>query len=137
MDMEKAYGTIGEALYRSWENQYEMVSKDVKFGNINAEEAYKGLKEKINQEIDSCLEKREKWNKYAWISVAVVVAIYLLVGIISSINPSGNLSYLLLSAFIPVVCFKMKGSCKKQIIAAMDFDEKYFGGEIVYRRKNG
>lgn len=137
MDMEKVYGTIGEANYKFWEKQYEMLSKDVKFGKVNAEEVYNELKEKINQEINNCLAKREKWNKYAWISVAIVVAIYLLVGVISSINPSGNLSYLLLSAFIPVVCFKMKGSCKKQIIAAIDFDEKYFGGEILYRRKNG
>ena len=137
MDMEKEYGTIGEAMYRSWENQYEMLAKDVKFGKVNAEEAYKELKEKIGQEIDSCLAKRDKWNKYGWISVAIVVVIYLLVGIISSMNPSGNLSYLLLSAFIPVVCFKMKGSCKKRILAAADCDEKYFDGEIIYRRKNG
>lgn len=137
MDMEKAYGTIGEASYKAWENQYEMISKDVKFGKLNADEAYKELKEKISQEIDRCLVKRDKWNKYGWISVAIVVVVYLLVGIIGSMNPSGNLSYLLLSAFIPVVCFKMKGSCKKRILAAIDFDEKYFDGEIIYRRKNG
>lgn len=134
MDMEKEFGITGEVLYKSWERSYEQIAQDVRFGGANPEEAGLQLKIQINDEINKRFEKSDKWNKCGYVMVCVCVALALAIGLFKWHSGAG----IFIAAIVATVCaFKMKGSNEKVIYAAAEFDKKYFGGEIFYRRKNG
>lgn len=139
MDMQEKYGVTGEAMFKLWENKYAKIQKDVKFGNADPEEAFHELKKEISLKVNECFEKREKRKKLAWILTALA-PVMMLIGVgISGMEsePGFGLFLALVGIVLPVWGFKSIKSFEKTIIAAADFDEKYFDGQIFYYRKNG
>lgn len=133
MDMDKEFGVSGASLFKAWEWKYAEIEKSIRFGGANPEEAYMQLKVDINDEINKRWAKSDKWKKFGIIMVFVCIACFLLVAVM----PDAASMMLLCSIAVTVFAFKMKSSNEKVIDAALTFDEKYFGGEIAYRRKNG
>ena len=133
MDMDKEFGVSGASLFKAWEWRYDDIAKTIRFGGANPDEAYAPLKMDVNAEINKRWAKIDKWKKFGIIMIFVCIACFFL----GAVMPDAAPMMLLCSIVVTVFAFKMKSSNEKVIDAALAFDEKYFGGEIAYRRKNG
>lgn len=133
MDMEKEFGATGEALYRTWERKYEEIVQHVKFGGADAETAFETLKKEINDTINEYNEKAESKKKFGIVTIPVaLIALSICMGL-------GDVGawVAIIGILLPVYGFMSRRGCRKVAYAAFEFDKKYFGGEIFYRRKNG
>lgn len=128
----KKYGMWGDEAIKEWTYDYERIRKDVKFGGED-NEAFLVLMQKINDRMNREVIRRSRWNK---VGIAMVLVSILMLWIASSMGDNG-LVLPVVSIAVTVVVFMMKKCCEKVLMAAIDFDETYFDGEIVYRRKNG
>lgn len=139
MDMQEKYGITGEVMFKSWENKYTQIQKDVKFGNVDPENAFRELKIEIASRIGECVEKYAKRKKLAWILTASAPILFLIGALIASMESDSffGLALALIGIALPIWGFKSLKSFDKNIAAAVDFDEKYFDGEITYHLKKG
>lgn len=138
MDMEKEYGTLGEVMYKTWDNRYKQIEKDVKFKNAEPEEVFRSLKIEINQKVNEWLAKREKRKKFGIVTV-LLAPVIMLIGsaIVSGTGSNAGLFIALIGILLPVYGFMSMRGFTKALHAAIDFDEKYFDGQVFYCRKNG
>lgn len=131
---EQEYGIGGSVMISSWKREYEEIAGHVKFGGADGD-AFLPLMQKISDHMNEQYLKREKWNKFGIVMVLVSIAAFLSAGLFS--DSSAWLVLVVICIALTALCFKMKKSREKEIMAAIDFDKTYFDGEIVYRRKNG
>lgn len=131
--MEKDYGATGGALAAMWKRELDEIVKDVKFGGVDENTAFDGLKVKINDAVNKYIEKGKRWKMIFWIALVVTIPLVLLFG---STEGAGAWVVIVGGCACVGSHFAKKG-CYKVLEAAYDFDEAYFGGEIFYRRKNG
>lgn len=138
MDMEKEYGTLGEVMYKTWDNKYKQIEKDIKFGKAEPTEAFRVLKIEINQKVDEWLAKREKRKKFGIVTV-LLTPVIMLVGsaVLSATDSNIGLFIALIGVLLPVYGFVSMRGFTKALHAAIDFDQEYFDGLIFYYRKNG
>lgn len=139
MNMQEKYGITGEVLFMSWERKYASIQKDLKFGNADPEGAVSELKREIKSKICECVEKYKKRKKLAWILTALAPVLFMGGAVIASMESESffGLALALTGIALPIWGFKSLKSYNKIMAAAVDFDEKYFDGEIAYRLKNG
>lgn len=131
---DNEYGSWGQACYDSWVRKYEMIAKDVRFGGADPEEAFTPLKVEINDEINKQFANRQKRLKLGFIMIAVSFVISILAAYMQIMA----VGYIMLASYaFTVWCFASRISCRKTIHAAIEFDKKYFEGEIWYRRTHG
>lgn len=129
----KKYGMWGDEAIKEWKYDYEKIRRDVKFGG-EEQEAFITLMAKINDRMNNEIRRKELWNK---VGIVMVLVSILMLWIASSMGGDDGLVLPVVSIAVTVVVFMMKNCCTKVLMAAIDFDEEYFDGEIVYRRKNG
>lgn len=134
MNMYDEYGATGEALYKSWERKFEEIRKKSKFDGVDVEMELGSLKKEVNDTINKYLQKANGRKKFGIITIFFPIILLVCGGF----TLTGTMSWLTLIAIVlPVYGFMSMRSCNKVLDAAIDFDKKYFDGEIVYRRKNG
>ena len=136
--MHEKYGDTGSAAYKRWESKYKQIQKEVKFGNKAQDNAFLELKKEISADADRYINDRKKMTKFAWISLLAPLAGLMLVsGIASMFGDWIAIIVLIITIIMPIYGFSSIKDCRKALIAAIDFDEQYFGGEIFFKKKNG
>lgn len=134
MNMYDEYGATGEALYKSWERKFEEIRRKSKFDGADVETELGSLKTEVNDTINKYLQKAKGRKKFGIITIFVP---FILLALGSFTLTESTAFLTLISILLPVYGFMSMRSCNKVLVAAMDFDKKYFDGEIIYRRKNG
>lgn len=131
LGFSKKYGVWGDGAIQEWKSDYERIRKEVKFGGAD-DDAYLRLMKKISDRMDKEIKRGNRWNILGIIMVLVCIAMLYLFS-----QTGGGHGLWFGAVAVTVALFMMKRCCNKVLMAAVDFDEVYFDGEILYRRKNG
>lgn len=134
--MDNGYGITGDALYGAWVNRFEELNKKAKFRGENVDNELNALKKQVNDTMNEYVEKKAKRQKVGLISLLLPLFL-LITGTFDLSGSNGESVLTFISILIPALSFYLANGCNKALDAAIDFDKKYFDGEIVFRRKNG
>ena len=134
MNATEQYGITGEALYSSWVRKYEEIAKRHKFDGSDISSELATLKAEVSGAIDKYLKKAAGRKKFGIVTVFIPI-IMLACGVLTVSGDRAMISFI--SIVLPIYGFVSMKNCNKVVDAAIDFDAKYFDGEIIYHRKNG
>ena len=134
MSATEQYGVTGEALYSSWVRKLEELEKKQKFSGADTSSEIAFLKKEVNDAINKYLQKASGRKKFGIITVFIPI-ILLACGAFTVSGSGSMISFI--SIVLPIYGFVSMRNCNRVVDAAIDFDKKYFDGEILYRRKNG
>lgn len=137
MDLHEKYGDIGSAAYKRWESKYKQIQKEIKFGNKKQDNAFSDLKKEINSDVNRYIAEHGKRKKRAGISPILLPISLIIVPPIGDMVGAWALLLPIAAIGLPVLWISSIKDYKKAVIAASDFDEQYFGGEVFYKKKNG
>lgn len=136
--LTREYGITVDVEFESWERQYQSLRRNAKFGNLREEDnPFLQLKSKLLHQLYRNLEKKTKLKKFLWLAITAPILVLLLLPALVSVASDAALGILLLS-FCPLAYYIWRNRfLSNYFLAIMDFDEKYFDGEILYAYKNG
>ena len=134
MSAIEQYGVTGEALYSSWVRKLEAMEKKQKFSGEDISGEVACLKKEVNDTINKYLQRASERKRFGIITVFIPI-ILLAFGEFTVSGSGAMISFV--SIVLPVCGFVSMRNCNRVVDAAIDFDKKFFDGEILYRRKNG
>ena len=131
------YGSSGGTSYSLWEDAFNEIQKKKNFSSASSDEIdneLRQLKQNIIAAFEVSIHKEIISGRVFWILVCIPCLCIFLVGLFPS--PAVPSMTFLISILAAIGVKKgWQGGLQKYRDAVKDFDDKYFGGELLYKWK--